>query len=88
MKEERCPFPEKEKIIKMKERSRKKVEECDPIAVKMLDTTTRFLEDTFSSGGKMCFKDYEILRHQITTLATKFSNNCSCIEKKNLEMKY
>lgn len=81
MKQERCLFPEKEKVIKMKDRAREKVDECDPIAVKMLDTTTSFLEDMLNSGSKMCYTDYSVLRHQLTTLATKFSNNCSCIKK-------
>ena len=83
MKQTTCLFPEKEKAIKMTERIREKVDECNPIAVKMMDTTTNFLEDIISPGGKICFEDYRVLRHQITTLATKFSNNCSCLKKKD-----
>ena len=82
MEQRRCLFPEKQKAIKMIERIKEKVDECDPISVKMLDTTTNFLEDILSPGGKICFEDYRALRHQVTTLATKFSNNCSCAKKK------
>jgi len=81
MSQDICLFPEKEKVKKMKDRVREKVDECDPIAVKMLDTTTSFLEDIFNSSDKMCSDDYNTLRHQLSTLATKFSNNCSCMKK-------
>lgn len=83
MSQERCLFPEKEKIINMKDRVREKVYDCDPISVKMLDNTTSFLEDMFHTNKKMCYTDYSVLRHQLTTLATKFSENCSCVKKKN-----
>ena len=82
MEQRRCFSPEKEKAIKMIERIKEKVDKCDPISVKMLDTTTYFLEDIINHGGKICVDDYIALRHQASTLATKFSNNCSCIKKK------
>jgi len=72
---------EKEKIINMKDRVRDKIYDCDPIAVKMLDTTTSFLEDIFNNK-KIHLDDYNSMRHQLTTLATKFSENCSCVKKK------
>ncbi len=73
---------EKQKVIVMKDRVRDKVYDCDPISVKMLDTTTSFLEDMFNSK-KIDLGDYNSLRHQLTTLATKFSQDCSCIKKKS-----
>ncbi len=78
MEQQRCLFPEKEKAIKMIERIREKVDKCDTIAINMLDNATDFLEDINISGGKICYEDYRKLRIQITLLANKFSNNCSC----------
>ena len=72
---------EKQKVIVMKDRVRDKIYDCDPIAVKMLDTTTSFLEDIFNNK-KIHLDDYNSMRHQLTTLATKFSENCSCVKKK------
>ena len=72
---------EKQKVIVMKDRVRDKIYDCDPIAVKMLDTTTSFLEDIFNNK-KIHIDDYNSMRHQLTTLATKFSENCSCVKKK------
>lgn len=73
---------EKQKVILMKDRVRDKVHDCDPIAVKMLDTTTSFLEDIFNNKiiGP---DDYNSMRHQLTTLATKYANTCSCTKKKS-----
>ena len=73
---------EKQKVIVMKDRVRDKVYDCDPMAVKMLDTTTSFLEDTFNSKI-ITPEDYNSLRHQLTTLATKYADTCSCIKKKS-----
>ncbi len=73
---------EKQKVILMKDRVRDKVYECDSIAVKMLDTTTSFLEDMFNSK-KIDLGDYNSLRHQLTTLATKYADTCSCTKKKS-----
>lgn len=78
-----CTSTEIQKIIKMKDRVREKVFNCDPMTVKMLDSTLLLLEDTKLSKDKMCGTDYASLRHQLTTLATKFSNDCDCTKKKS-----
>ncbi len=80
--EQKCLFPEKEKAIKMIEKTKEKVGKCDSISVEMLDKITEYLDDILSSGGKICYVHYRTLRHQAKTLATKFSNNCSCTKSK------
>ncbi len=72
---------EKERATKMLERIKIGTNECNAVAVQMMNKTRDFIEDIFNEH-KINNEEYNNMRLQIKTLSNKFSSNCGCMSIK------
>jgi len=70
----------KERAIKMIEIAKEKADECDVIAVTLMNQTSEFLEDSLSNK-EITIDSFNDLRHRIRTYASQFSRDCGCKKK-------
>lgn len=70
----------KDRAIKMIEITKEKADECDVIAVTLMNRTSEFLEDSLNNK-EITIDSFNDLRHRIRTTASQFSRDCRCNKK-------
>lgn len=70
----------KERTIKMIERAKEKADECDVIAVTLMNQTSEFLEDSLNNK-EITIDSFNDLRHRVRTMSNQFSRDCGCNKK-------
>lgn len=62
----------------------KEVETCNHNASLSIFVATKFLEESISTGGEISYEAYSNHMKTVDVLATKFSQNCICINKQRI----
>lgn len=63
----------------------KEVETCNHNTSLSIFVATKFLEESISTGGEISYVTYKNHMKKVDELATKFSQNCICINKGRID---